>query len=39
MKKVNIISAMLLAAVSAVSCCNKVDDRPQAKNVIYLIGD
>ena len=39
MKKVNIISAMLLAAVFAVSCSNKTEDKPQAKNVIYLIGD
>ena len=39
MKKINVISIMILAAVLAVSCNNKVEEKPQAKNVIYLIGD
>lgn len=39
MKRINIISAVLLAAVFAVSCSNNLEDKPQAKNVIYLIGD
>lgn len=39
MKRINIISAVLLAAALASSCCNKAEDKPQAKNVIYLIGD
>lgn len=39
MKKINVILIMILAAVLAVSCNNKVEEKPQAKNVIYLIGD
>lgn len=39
MKKINLISIAVLAAASALSCSNCTEDKPVAKNVIYLIGD
>lgn len=39
MKKNNLITLALLAFVAATSCCNSVEEGPEVKNVIYLIGD
>lgn len=38
MKRYNIIAIAMLAIFCAASCCNTAD-KPQVKNVIYLIGD
>ena len=39
MKKISLISATMLSLFLATSCCNPVEEKPQVKNVIYLIGD
>ena len=41
MKKTTFISITVLALMSATSCCNNSseNEKPQVKNVIYLIGD
>ena len=39
MKKICLISAAMLSLFMATSCCNKAEEKPQVKNVIYLIGD
>ena len=39
MKNIGIISSAILALFLATSCCNNVAEKPQVKNVIYLIGD
>lgn len=39
MKKISVLSILVLAVMLAGSCCNKAEDKPHAKNVIYLIGD
>ena len=39
MKKISLISAAMLSLFMATSCCNQAEQKPQVKNVIYLIGD
>ena len=39
MKKTSLISSAILSLFLATSCCNNVVEKPQVKNVIYLIGD
>ena len=39
MKKICLISVAMLSLFMATSCCNKAEEKPQVKNVIYLIGD
>lgn len=39
MKKKHIISIAMSAIMFTTACCNCADDKPQVKNVIYLIGD
>jgi len=39
MKRIRLISITMLALLFATSCNNNVAEKPQVKNVIYLIGD
>ena len=39
MKKISLISVAMLSLFMATSCCNQAEQKPQVKNVIYLIGD
>ena len=39
MKRICLISITMLSLLLATSCCNNVKEKPQVKNVIYLIGD
>ena len=39
MKKILLLSVALGSLVFATSCCHQEAEKPQAKNVIYLIGD
>ena len=39
MKKFNLLTSAILSLFLATSCCNNVTEKPQVKNVIYLIGD
>ena len=39
MKRICLISITMLALLFATSCNNKVAEKPQVKNIIYLIGD
>ena len=39
MKKFNLLTSVILSLFLATSCCNNVTEKPQVKNVIYLIGD
>ena len=39
MKKTSLISSAILSLFLATSCCNHTEEKPQVKNVIYLIGD
>lgn len=39
MTKIKLISLAMLAAASAISCSNCTEDKPEVKNVIYMIGD
>ena len=39
MKKFNLLTSAILSLFLATSCCNNVVEKPQVKNVIYLIGD
>ena len=39
MKRICLISITMLALLFATSCNNNVAEKPQVKNVIYLIGD
>ncbi len=39
MKKINLITIAILALFSVTSCSNCDKDRPQVKNVIYMVGD
>ena len=39
MKKFNLLTSAILSLFLATSCCNNVAEKPQVKNVIYLIGD
>ena len=39
MKKACLASLAALSLLFATSCCNDVAQKPQVKNVIYLIGD
>ena len=39
MKKIKLFSAAMLSLLLATSCSNPVEEKPQVKNVIYLIGD
>lgn len=39
MKKINLITIAILSLISVTSCSNCDKDRPQVKNVIYMVGD
>lgn len=39
MKKIDCALMIILSLAIVNSCCNKADDTPEVKNVIYLIGD
>lgn len=39
MKNINRISVLILSLLLATSCCKNEAEKPQVKNVIYLIGD
>lgn len=39
MKKFNLLTSAIFSLFLATSCCNHTEEKPQVKNVIYLIGD